>query len=83
MELGDSRRRKSQSNVSSLEPVSQSLVATISRLSFWGAIALPAVYLPLLAHGLSGLRDLVLFLVLFALHVLALIGGRHHAIGRR
>lgn len=50
----------------------------LSALSFWLAIALPAVYLPLLFTGLSTVADLVTFLGLFAAHVVALLGGRSH-----
>lgn len=50
-------------------------------LSFWAAIALPAIYLPLLASGIESVRGLGLFLGLFGLHVLALVAGRSHADG--
>lgn len=48
-------------------------------LSFWAAIALPVFYLPLLASGIDTLSGLALFLCLFGLHVLALVGGRPYA----
>ena len=50
----------------------------LSALSFWVAIALPAIYLPLLVAGIDGGEDLLLFLALLGLHVLALVGGRDH-----
>lgn len=50
----------------------------VSAVSFWVAIALPALYLPLLLRGLEGVGGLWLFLTLVGFHVLALIGGRHH-----
>lgn len=50
----------------------------VSTVAFWGAIALPALYVPLLLRGLESLAGLGLFLALFGLHVLALIGGRAH-----
>lgn len=50
----------------------------LSALSFWVAIALPAVYLPLLAAGIDGQDGLLLFLGLLTLHVIALVGGRDH-----
>lgn len=54
-------------------------VATpLSALSFWFAIALPLLYLPMLAAGIESARGLVLFLGLFGLHVLALVGGHGH-----
>lgn len=54
------------------------VTAPLSALSFWLAIALPAIYLPLLITGLSTVPDLVTFLGLFALHVVALVGGRSY-----
>lgn len=55
-----------------------SLSTPLSALSFWLAIALPAVYLPLLITGLSTVPDLVSFLGLFGLHLAALFGGRSY-----
>ncbi|MFB6174049.1 MAG: hypothetical protein ABEI39_05340 [Halobacteriales archaeon] len=55
------------------------LAAPLSTLSFWSAIALPAVYLPLLIAGVDSQRGLVAFLGLFALHLAALVGGRSYA----
>jgi len=54
------------------------LTTPLSALSFWLAIALPAIYLPLLITGLSTVSDLLLFLGLFGLHLLALVGGRSY-----
>jgi hypothetical protein len=48
----------------------------LSTLAFWGAIALPALYLPLFVNGIETVDRLGLFLGLFGLHVLALVGGR-------
>lgn len=50
----------------------------LSAVAFWGAIALPLLYVPLLAAGLGTTQDLVLFLGLFALHLVALFGGRSY-----
>ena len=55
-----------------------SLTTPVSALAFWLAIALPALYLPLLLTGLSTVPDLVLFLSLFGLHLVALVGGRSY-----
>ena len=55
-----------------------SLATPVSALAFWSAIALPALYLPLLLTGLSTVPDLVLFLGLFGLHLVALVGGRSY-----
>lgn len=55
------------------------VASSLSVLSFWSAIALPMVYLPLLATGVHTVDGLFLFLGLLGLHVLALIGGQGHA----
>lgn len=54
------------------------LKRSLSALSFWGAIALPAVYLPLLLAGIDTPDGLSTFLVLFGLHVVALVAGRRY-----
>lgn len=56
-----------------------SLSEPLSAVAFWSAIALPLLYVPLLAAGLGTTQDLLLFLGLFVLHVIALIGGRSYA----
>ena len=56
----------------------RSLIAPLSALSFWLAIALPALYLPLFVTGLESTNELLTFLGLFGLHLLALFGGRTH-----
>lgn len=54
------------------------LQVLVSTVSFWTAIGLPALYLPFLVQGLESVAGLGLFLGLFGLHVLALLGGRRH-----
>lgn len=56
----------------------RSLMQPISALGFWSAIALPALYLPLLAAGLDSTDDLLVFLGLFAVHLVSLYVGRTH-----
>lgn len=51
---------------------------SLSALSFWSAISLPVLYIPLFVSGLESTTGLGLFLGLFGLHVLALIGGRKY-----
>ena len=51
---------------------------TVAAIAFWGAIALPAVYLPLLAAGIDTPGGLLTFLLLFGIHGLALVGGRRY-----
>lgn len=56
----------------------RTLTAPLSALAFWLAIALPALYLPLFVTGLESTGDLLTFLGLFGLHLLALFAGRSH-----
>ena len=51
------------------------LLATVL---FWSAIVLPVCYLALLADGVATAGEFRLFVELFGLHVLALLGGRYH-----
>lgn len=59
-------------------PVVGDLAEPLSAVAFWSAIALPLLYVPLLAAGLGTTQDLLLFLGLFALHLVTLFGGRSH-----
>lgn len=61
-------------------PSIQQIAAPLAMLSFWAAIGIPALYIPLFVLGIDSMGDLVVFLGLFGLHLLALIGGRsyHH-----
>lgn len=47
-------------------------------LSFWSAITLPLLYLPLFASGIETTTGLMIFLALFGMHLLALVGGHGH-----
>lgn len=47
-------------------------------ISFWSAVTLPVLYVPLFLGGVRSSNDLVLFLGLFGLHVLALTAGRDY-----
>lgn len=61
-----------------LAPTRRGLKRSLSTLSFWGAIALPAFYLPLLVAGIDTTDGLATFLAVFGLHVVALVAGRHY-----
>lgn len=61
-----------------LDRTNSQLRVLVSTVSFWTAIGLPALYLPLLVQGLESVAGLGLFLGLLGLHVLALLGGRRH-----
>ena len=52
-----------------------------SAFAFWSGIALPGLYIPVLLHGIESVEGLAVFLGLFGLHVLALVGGRCHRRG--
>lgn len=54
------------------------LIAPLELLGFWSAIVLPALYLPLLFAGLDSTAELVAFLFLLGLHVVALVVGHSH-----
>lgn len=72
--------RRTSSDVSSDggRPAPTALREPLSTIAFWSAIALPVLYVPLLAVGLGSVRDLVLFVGLFVLHLAALLAGRSH-----
>lgn len=50
----------------------------VAMLLFWAAVVLPAIYLAMLVDGIGTTGELRSFLQLLALHVVALLGGRHH-----
>ena len=54
------------------------LSTPVTAIAFYGAIALPAVYLPLLVAGIETTDGLVTFLGLLGLHLAALVGGRSY-----
>ncbi|MFD1563629.1 hypothetical protein ACFR99_08720 [Haloarchaeobius amylolyticus] len=61
-----------------LERVAPGLVTSIRAVGFWTAIAMPFLYLPLLATGLSSSFDAVLFVCLVVGNLLALYVGHPH-----
>jgi hypothetical protein len=54
------------------------LIKPLEALGFWAAVALPFLYVPLLVTGITERASQVAALVLIALHVAALVVGRHH-----
>ena len=60
------------------EPSYRWISTPLSAVAFYSAIALPALYLPLIISGIESTEGLLLFLGLFGLHVTALVGGRSH-----
>ena len=61
-----------------IDPPGRWIRRPVSAISFWGAIALPLLYLPLFYVGIDTTDELAVFLGLFGVHVLALVGGRHY-----
>lgn len=59
-----------------------SLIAPVRRQTraagFWGAIALPFLYLPLLAMGVDSVTEATVILALLGLNLLAVLVGRGH-----
>lgn len=78
--IGDNRV-PSKSQVPGIEWVSGStvrpdlLLRPVRVISFWAAIALPFLHLPLLLHGLNTTAELYAFLGLLALNLVALVVG--------
>ncbi len=61
-----------------LERAAPGLATPIRAVGFWAAIAMPILYVPLLATGLSSSLDGVLFLALIVGNLLALYVGHAH-----
>ncbi|WP_222917458.1 hypothetical protein [Natrinema sp. SYSU A 869] len=61
-----------------LERAAPGLATPIRAAGFWVAIAMPILYLPLLATGLSSSLDGILFLGLLIGNLLALYVGHSH-----
>lgn len=54
------------------------LTTPLEVVGFWTAVALPFLYVPLLATGISTQGELLTFVGLVALNVAALIAGHGH-----
>jgi hypothetical protein len=54
------------------------LVSTVRAGAFWGAVALPVVYLPVLAVGPNSRSEQLLLVSLLSLNVILLIVGHPH-----
>lgn len=61
----------------SLQHGARLVTAPLRFVSFWAAVALPFLYLPLLVSGLDGQETLV-FGLLLTLNALALVAGHSH-----
>lgn len=58
--------------------VRERLIESLRRLSFWSAIVLPVLYLPVLVTGLGTPDRLIVFFVLLTFNVLALLFGHSY-----
>lgn len=58
--------------------IAQRVFDPLRMLGFWSAIALPFLYVPLLATGLETVAQTTVFLALLALNVVALLIGRSY-----
>ena len=54
------------------------LLAVVSVVAFWIAVAVPFLYLPLVFRGLETRSELLAFAALVAVNVVALKLGHHH-----
>lgn len=70
----------SQSIRQGLAPIRRVLERGVRTISFWLAIAIPFLYVPLVLEGFAGHTDVLTFLGLLALNVVALVAG--HDYGR-
>ncbi|MBO4249245.1 hypothetical protein IL252_15620 [Halomicrobium sp. IBSBa] len=70
--------RSSLQSVSSVSEVGKHVLPPIRALAFWIAIALPFLYLPLLAVGLSSQTLTGAFLTLLLCNAVALLVGHKH-----
>lgn len=61
-----------------VERASSTALVQLRAAGFWTAIALPFLYVPILAYGLEEQHHLLAFLGLLALNLVALFLGRGH-----
>lgn len=70
--------RLSLSTVSSVRTLGKHIVSPIRALSFWIAVALPFLYIPLLAMDLSSRPVIGAFLALLLCNAVTLLIGHSH-----
>ena len=64
--------------VSSVRKASKHVLSPVQALSFWVAVALPFLYIPLLATGLTSRPLIGAFLALLLCNAIALLVGHPH-----
>lgn len=73
---GEKATRRGQTQPSSLVP--QPVLTLVRVASFWTAIVMPFLHVPLLLTGIETPSETVAFLALLALNVVALVLGHSH-----
>lgn len=74
----DASTTSSESDDGTLERLSPTLAKPVRVASFWTAIVLPFLYVPLLVTGLSDAAETLTFLGLLVLNLLALYVGHSY-----
>lgn len=59
----------------------RSLRSSLAAVSFWAAIVLPLLYVPVVLAGIETTDGVLVFLGLVGLHLAALVGGRTYRSG--
>lgn len=62
-----------------LAGVRHHVLAPLRVVGFWSAVALPFLYVPLVATGLGSTAEVTVFLALLAANVLAVVLGHAHS----
>lgn len=70
--------RSALDGAGSVEQFGEKLLAPLRRVSFWAAVALPFLYLPMLATGLEEPPQQTAFLLLLCCNAVALLLGHSH-----
>jgi len=70
--------RRLGTNRSDGESADQVARSTVEAVSFWCAIAVPLLYVPLLSNGPESVTGTVAFVALLAVHLTTLVIGHTH-----
>lgn len=69
---------QSQSAQGVLAPIRRTLGWGVRTISFWLAIGIPFLYVPFVLQGFAGPNDVLTFVGLLVLNVVALVAGHDH-----
>lgn len=78
--MSNIRSESTSEQTRSVPALKQRVAEPVRVVGFWLSIALPFLYLPLLATGLNTGSQTVVFLSLLAVNLLALWVGRSHRV---